>query len=68
LVLSIKMRQSVQGVEIEYCDNGKIPDHDHIKIGLGKEIITLLTKQMKGQLTTLKNNPFHYLLTFKNGK
>jgi two-component sensor histidine kinase len=68
LVLNIKMHQSEHGVEIEYFDNGEVANNENIKIGLGKEIITLLTKQMKGKLTTLEKNPFHYLLNFKNGQ
>jgi two-component sensor histidine kinase len=68
LMLNIKMRQLEHGVEIEYFDNGKVTNNENIKIGLGKEIITLLTKQMKGKVTTLEKNPFHYFLTFKNGQ
>jgi two-component sensor histidine kinase len=68
LVLSIKMRQLEHTVEIEYHDNGAVASTPSTKIGLGKEIITLLTKQMKGKLTSIGNNPFHYILTIKNGQ
>lgn len=51
-------------ISIEYYDNGEVnltpPEK---KEGLGKEIITLLSAQLKGELLTKPQNPHHYTLT-----
>lgn len=67
LVLNIKMYYQNENPVIEYFDNG-IVNANTQTIGLGKEIIVLLSKQMKAQITYNANNPYHYFLTIKNGK
>lgn len=66
LVLNIKMLQQGNSIDIEYFDNGKVNTNDHKANGLGKEIILLLSQQMKGKLTYPPNNPYHYFLTIQN--
>ena len=65
LVLTIKMQQKSDAVAIEYFDNGQVTNE--VNPGLGSEIITLLTRQMKGVLTHDERNKYHYFLTIKNG-
>lgn len=64
LVLNIKMQQEQNQVIMEYFDNGQPVTQPEIKgSGLGTEIITLLTRQMKGTLRPNPGNVFHYHLT-----
>lgn len=66
LVLHMRMEQTSKGVEIEYYDNGKELPSTNIEVGLGSEIIQLLTQQLKGTLTRPTQNPYHYLLVVPN--
>jgi two-component sensor histidine kinase len=66
LVLNIKMQQDNNIVTIVYADNGKPETQHQIKgSGLGSEIITLLTRQIKGTLSTSPDNIFRYQLTIQ---
>ena len=67
LVLTIKMQQKSDAVAIEYFDNGQVTNEVNPQSGLGSEIISLLTRQMKGVLTHDERNKYHYFLTIKNG-
>lgn len=62
LVLNIKIRQSNNEIVLEYFDNGIVANNEQKTIGLGKEIIQLLTKQMRGKIENKNNNPYHYIL------
>ncbi len=66
LVLNISMYYQNDDAVIEYFDNGIVSPHAQT-IGLGKEIITLLSQQMRATVTYKNNNPYHYFLTIKNG-
>lgn len=65
LVLSITIIQKDGFVIIEYHDNGNLTQKQ-VKKGLGKEIIDLLTRQMKGKLTQHPENIYHFFLKIKN--
>ena len=66
LVLNIKMVQENNVVSIIYSDNGVPVTRHQVKgSGLGSEIITLLTRQMKGTLRTDEHHIFNYHLTIR---
>lgn len=64
LVLSINMQQTQNSINIHYADNGQtVPQRRPPNPGLGTEIISLLTRQLKGTLHTNPERMFEYHLT-----
>lgn len=68
LAIYLSIQPVDKNIFIEYHDNGKMntaPEKG--KEGLGKEIITLLSAQLKATLKTDPEKPYHYTLTVPYG-
>ena len=64
--LNISIKKIEEEICVEYFDNGirQQPQPE----GLGTQIINLLCRQIKGKLTTLNDNSYHYQLCIPYGK
>ena len=66
LILTLNIKQEEGIFMLEYYDNGRTALQAHNKIGLGKEITTLLIQQIKGKLIKNTENPYLYHLEIDN--
>lgn len=65
LEINISLHKAGNSLVLEYYDNGisTYMPQDKKRVGLGSQIMALLTKQLKGSVTTNDHNPYHYQLT-----
>lgn len=68
LHMEVSITNKANEICMEYKDNGQTLTKTIPQPGLGTDIIRLLTRQVRGTLTTKKDNPYHFNLCLPNGK
>ncbi|QJD81565.1 sensor histidine kinase [Spirosoma rhododendri] len=66
LTIQITLCQQQHELRVSYADNGQLVNQSPTP-NLGMDIVTLLARQINGDLTVSPHNPYHYQLRFTYG-